>query len=68
MGIAEGMSQGYLAQVDYRVFVDNIDWTVVTKDGMPSVHVEHTLALTAESKVMVITAEDEADVFPPIKA
>ena len=23
-------------------------WTVVTRDGMPSVHVEHTLALTAQ--------------------
>lgn len=43
-------------------------WTVVTKDGMPSVHVEHTLALTAESKVMVITSEDEEGVFPPLKA
>ncbi|CAN5120785.1 type I methionyl aminopeptidase [soil metagenome] len=38
-------------------------WTVVTKDGMPSVHVEHTLALTTDNKVMVITAEDEEDVF-----
>jgi methionyl aminopeptidase len=30
-------------------------WTVVTRDRLPSVHVEHTLALTAEG-VMVITA------------
>lgn len=29
MGIAEGMAKGYLAQVDYRVFVDNIDWETV---------------------------------------
>ncbi len=29
MGIAEGMARGYLAQVDYRVFVDNIDWETV---------------------------------------
>jgi len=29
MGIAEGMSAGYLAQVDYRLYVDNIDWEVV---------------------------------------
>lgn len=29
MGIAEGMAAGYLSAVDYRVFVDNIDWDVV---------------------------------------
>jgi methionyl aminopeptidase len=31
-------------------------WTVVTKDGLPSVHVEHTLALTKEG-VVVVTAD-----------
>ena len=29
MGIAEGMSAGYLAQVDYRLYVDDVDWDVV---------------------------------------
>jgi superfamily II DNA or RNA helicase len=29
MGIAEGMAQGYLSAVDYRIFIDNIDWDVV---------------------------------------
>lgn len=29
MGIAEGMAKGWLAQVDYRLYVDNIDWEVV---------------------------------------
>lgn len=29
MGIAEGMKNGWLAQVDYRIFVDNIDWQQV---------------------------------------
>lgn len=29
MGIAEGMAQGYLSVVDYRIFVDNVDWDVV---------------------------------------
>ncbi|MGW4410471.1 DEAD/DEAH box helicase family protein [Nonomuraea sp. NPDC004702] len=28
-GVEEGMRQGYLAQVDYRLFVDNIDWDAV---------------------------------------
>ncbi len=29
MGIAEGMAAGWLAQVDYRVLVDDVDWDVV---------------------------------------
>jgi methionyl aminopeptidase len=33
-------------------------WTVVTRDRMPSVHVEHTLALTPDG-VMIITADEE---------
>ncbi len=31
-------------------------WTVVTRDGLPSVHLEHTLALTREG-VVVVTAD-----------
>ncbi|MBY0512402.1 MAG: type I methionyl aminopeptidase, partial [Gemmataceae bacterium] len=47
-----------------RADVDTLgdNWTVVTRDRMPSVHVEHTLALTADG-VQVITADDGA--FPP---
>jgi methionyl aminopeptidase len=37
---------------DTRVLADQ--WTVVTRDGLPSVHVEHTLALTKDG-VQVIT-------------
>jgi methionyl aminopeptidase len=33
-------------------------WTVVTKDGLPSVHVEHTLALTRDG-VYIVTADEE---------
>ncbi len=29
LGIEDGMRLGYLAHVDYRLFVDNIDWDVV---------------------------------------
>lgn len=42
---------------DVRVLSDH--WTVVTKDGMPSAHVEHTLALTADG-VVIITADEGA--------
>ena len=37
-------------------------WTVVTRDGLPSVHVEHTLALTVDG-VMVITADTEEEMM-----
>ena len=40
---------------DTRVLPDH--WTVVTKDGMPSVHVEHTLALTANG-VEIVTRDE----------
>jgi methionyl aminopeptidase len=33
-------------------------WTVVTKDGLPSVHMEHTFAITREG-VVVVTADDD---------
>jgi methionyl aminopeptidase len=44
-----------------RAEVDTLgdQWTVVTRDRMPSVHVEHTLALTAGG-VMIITADEGA--------
>lgn len=39
-------------------------WTVVTSDGMPSVHIEHTVALT-EKGSYIITADDESQTFVP---
>ena len=39
-------------------------WTVVTRDGLASVHVEHTVAITANG-VIVITADDGAFDDPP---
>lgn len=36
LGIEEGMHRGYLAQVDYRLFVDNIDWEVVKDASLRS--------------------------------
>ena len=48
---------------EVRVLSDH--WTVVTKDGLPSVHVEHTLAIT-RGGVQVLTADPEpAPAAPP---
>ncbi len=44
-----------MGTADTRVLGDH--WTVVTKDGLPSVHVEHTLALT-KTGVQIITADE----------
>ncbi|MCE9533245.1 MAG: type I methionyl aminopeptidase [Planctomycetes bacterium] len=41
-------------------------WTVVTKDGLPSVHVEHTLALTPQGVVVVTADEDTILAATPI--
>jgi methionyl aminopeptidase len=49
-----------MGRSDVEVLRDH--WTVVTKDGLPSVHVEHTFALTREG-VLVVTADEEP---PPI--
>ena len=45
-----------MGRPDVRTLADQ--WTVVTKDALPSVHVEHTLAVTRNG-VWVITADDE---------
>jgi methionyl aminopeptidase len=39
-------------------------WTVVTRDGLPSVHVEHTLAVMREG-VYVVTADEETLISRP---
>src|SRR5262249_35684443 len=44
-----------MGKADTRMLGDH--WTVVTRDTMPSAHVEHTLALTRDG-VKIITAED----------
>jgi methionyl aminopeptidase len=50
-----------MGKADVRTLSDN--WTVITRDGLPSVHVEHTLALTRDG-VMIVTADDN----PPQEA
>jgi len=45
-----------MGKADTDVLRDH--WTVVTRDGLPSVHVEHTLALTRDG-VYVVTADEE---------
>lgn len=44
-----------MGRPDVKTLADH--WTVVTQDGMPSAHVEHTFAITRDG-VVVVTAED----------
>jgi methionyl aminopeptidase len=46
-----------MGRSDVRVLDDQ--WTVVTQDGLPSVHVEHTLAVTPNGVVVVTADEDD---------
>jgi methionyl aminopeptidase len=41
-------------------------WTVVTRDGLPSVHVEHTLAITRNG-VYVVTADEPDPAAPAVE-
>ncbi len=41
-------------------------WTVVTRDGLSSVHVEHTLAITANGIVNITTDEGAFEEEPPV--
>ncbi len=45
-----------MGRPDVNVLRDH--WTVVTRDGLPSAHVEHTLAITREG-IKVLTADEE---------
>jgi methionyl aminopeptidase len=55
-----------MGRADVRTLSDH--WTVVTKDSMPSVHVEHTLALTGGGVVVVTADPDEPEpgAAPPV--
>ncbi len=45
-----------MGRFDVEVLGDK--WTVVTKDGMPSAHVEHTIAITTKG-VEIVTIDDD---------
>ena len=53
LGIAEGMAAGYLAKVDYRMFVDNLDWEFV-RDAS-----EHGYSIKELNKALFLPQRDE---------
>lgn len=53
MSIAEGMAAGYLSAVDYRLFVDNIDWAVVKEAS------EHGYSIKELNRSLFLPQRDE---------
>src|SRR5699024_9474530 len=54
MSIADGIRRGYLAQVDYQLLADNIDWEFV-KDAS-----EHSYTIKDLNRRLFIPERDEA--------
>ncbi|ANN21218.1 restriction endonuclease subunit R [Amycolatopsis orientalis] len=54
LGIEDGMRKGYLAQVDYKLFVDDIDWDIV-KDAST-----HSYGLAELNSKLFLPQRDEA--------
>ncbi len=53
MGIAEGMAAGYLSKVDYRMFVDNLDWDFVRAQS------ENGYSIKELNKALFLPQRDE---------
>ena len=53
LGIAEGMAGGYLVKVDYRMFVDNLDWDFVRDVS------EHGYSIKELNKALFLPQRDE---------
>ncbi|MEU5993873.1 DEAD/DEAH box helicase family protein [Spirillospora sp. NPDC047418] len=54
LGIEEGMRNGYLAQADYRLYVDNVDWQVVRSAS------RHSYSLGELNSKLFLPQRDEA--------
>ena len=54
LGIEAGMRKGYLSQVDYRLYVDNIDWSVVRSIS------QHSYSLGELNSKLFLPQRDEA--------
>jgi superfamily II DNA or RNA helicase len=62
LGIAEGMRRGYLAQVDYRLFVDNVIW-----DAVPQLSA-HEYTVKELNRKLFLPQRDEAIATELIRA
>ena len=52
IGIAEGLRRGFLSELDYRMFGDNLDWTLVQRMS------RHNYSLSQLNKKLIIPTRD----------
>lgn len=62
LGIEEGMRRGYLTAVNYRLFIDNIDWDEVREASV------HQYSLKELNSRLFLTQRDEAVIEALIEA
>ena len=53
MGIADGLQQGFLSEVNYRLLADNLDWTFVQEAST------HRYSLSQLNRKLIIPTRDE---------
>lgn len=53
MGIADGLREGFLSDVDYRLLADNVDWQIIQDASM------HSYSLTQLNKRLILPTRDE---------
>lgn len=53
IGIAEGLSRGFLSDVDYRLLADNIDWEMIQSES------RHGYSLSELNKRLIISPRDD---------
>lgn len=53
MGIAEGLSRGFLSQVDYRLMADNLDWEFVQENSA------YRYSLSQLNRRLILPTRDE---------
>ena len=53
IGIAEGLQQGFLSEVDYRLLADNLDWNFVQEAST------HKYSLSQLNRKLIIPTRDE---------
>ena len=53
IGIAEGLQQGFLSEVDYRILADNLDWNFVQEAST------HRYSLSQLNRKLIIPTRDE---------
>lgn len=61
MGIAEGMNAGFLSQVDYRMYLDQIDWNAVqeaSEFGLTLGDLNHRLFLPERDEAVIARLSD----------